>query len=224
MFTAGEGLASGQQNLQYALDQSVQLQQQNVINSGLYGQEQLQLLDSRLTLTGGINAERSTNNGNVNAYYPFPKASLSYRFSRLAGWLDELKLRFAYGQSGNTPTYGVRVTQDHQSLDGGQTGTTFGDTLGNPRIRPETSTDFETGFDATLFKGRGGFSLTLYQKQISNLLLLAGTPPATGAQYEWINGGQFTNQGIELSANAAPIESKQLSWTTQLTRRWSLPR
>ncbi len=217
LFTAGEGLASGQQNLQYALDQSVQLQQQNVINSGLYGQEQLQLLDSRLTLTGGINAERSTNNGNVNAYYPFPKASLSYRFSRLASWLDELKLRFAYGQSGNTPTYGVRVTQDRQSLDGGQTGTTFGDTLGNPRIRPETSTDFETGFDATLFKGRGGFSLTLYQKQISNLLLLAGTPPATGAQYEWINGGQFTNQGIELSANAAPIESKQLSWTTQLT-------
>ena len=180
LFTAGEGLASGQQNLQYALDQSVQLQQQNVINSGVYGQEQLQLLDSRLTLTGGINAERSTNNGNVNAYYPFPKASLSYRFSKLAGWLDELKLRFAYGQSGNTPTYGVRVTQDHQSLDGGQTGTTFGDTLGNPRIRPETSTDFETGFNATLFKGRGGFSLTLYQKQISNLLLLAGTPPATG--------------------------------------------
>lgn len=217
LFTAGEGLASGQSNPQYALDQSLQLQQQNVINSGFYGQEQVQLLGDRLTVTGGVNAERSTNNGNVNAYYPFPKASVSYRFTSLTRWLDEFKLRFAYGQSGNTPTFGVRVTQDRQSLDQGQTGTTYGDTLGNPAIRPETSTDFETGFDATLFKGRAGFSLTVYQKQISNLLLLAGTPPSTGAQYQWTNGGQFTNQGIEISANAAPLQNSLLSWTTQLT-------
>jgi TonB-dependent starch-binding outer membrane protein SusC len=217
LFTAGAGLAAGQQNLQYALDQNLQLQQTNVINEGFYAQEQVQLLDDRLTITGGVNAEASTNNGNVNAYYPFPKASVSYRFSNLTSWLDELKPRFAFGQSGNTPTYGVRVTQDHQSLDAGQTGVTYGDTLGNPNIRPETSTDFETGFDATLFKGRGGFSLTVYQKQITNLLLLAGTPPSTGAQYEWINGGKFTNQGIELSVNAAPVQTRLFSWTTQLT-------
>jgi TonB-linked SusC/RagA family outer membrane protein len=213
-FAGGAGITPNVPNLQYALNHEVLLGQQNVTNSGFYGQEQLQLLDQRLTITGGINAERSTNNGNVNAFYPFPKASVAYRFTNLTKWFNELKPRFAFGQSGNTPTFGVRYTQEQQTLFNGQNGVTYGDTLGNARIRPETSTDFETGLDATFFQGRAGFSATVYQKRITNLLLLAGIPPASGAAYEWINGGQFTNQGIELSLTAEPIAVGQFSWTT----------
>jgi TonB-linked SusC/RagA family outer membrane protein len=216
-FAGGAGLTPGLPNVQYGLNTTLQLQEQQVTNSGFYGQEQLQLFDQRLTVTGGVNAERSTNNGNVNAFYPFPKASVAYRFTDLTPWFNELKPRFAFGQSGNTPTFGVRYTQEAQTLFNGQNGITYGDTLGNPHIRPETSTDFETGFDATLFKGRAGFSATVYQKRISNLLLLAGIPPASGAAYEWINGGQFTNQGIELSVNAEPVAVGQFSWTSTET-------
>jgi TonB-dependent starch-binding outer membrane protein SusC len=216
-FAGGAGITPGLPNPQYGLNTVLQLQQQQVTNSGFYGQEQLQLLDQRLTITGGINAERSTNNGNVNAFYPFPKASVSYRLTDLTPWFNELKPRFAFGQSGNTPTFGVRYSQEQQTLFNGQNGITYGDTLGNPKIRPETSTDFETGFDASFFKGRGGFSATIYQKRITNLLLLAGIPPATGAADEWINGGQFTNQGIELSLNAEPVSVGKFSWTTAET-------
>jgi TonB-linked SusC/RagA family outer membrane protein len=216
-FAGGAGITPNVPNLQYGLNHEVFLGQQDVTNSGFYGQEQLQLLDQRLTVTGGINAERSTNNGNVNAFYPFPKASVSYRFTNITSWFNELKPRVAFGQSGNTPTFGVRYTQEQQTLLSGQNGVTYGDTLGNAHIRPETSTDFETGFDATFFHGRGGFSATVYQKRITNLLLLAGIPPATGAAYEWINGGQFTNQGIELSLNAEPVLVGPFSWTTEET-------
>jgi hypothetical protein len=57
----------------------------------------------------------------------------------------------------------------------------------------------------------------VYQKRITNLLLLAGIPPASGASYEWINGGQFTNQGIELSLTAQPVAVGKFSWTTTET-------
>jgi TonB-linked SusC/RagA family outer membrane protein len=216
-FGGGAGITPGLPNVQYALNTTLQLQEQQVTNSGFYGQEQLQLFDQRLTVTGGINAERSTNNGNVNALYPFPKASISYRLTDLTPWFNELKPRFAFGQSGNTPTFGVRYSQEQQTLFNGHNGVTYGDTLGNAHIRPETSTDFETGFDATFFKGRAGFSATVYQKRITNLLLLAGIPPASGAAYEWINGGQFTNQGLELSLNAEPVAVGKFSWTSSET-------
>ncbi|HZS57752.1 MAG TPA: SusC/RagA family TonB-linked outer membrane protein [Gemmatimonadaceae bacterium] len=216
-FAGGAGIAPSAPSVPYALDHSVQLAQQEVDNSGFYGQEQLQLLDQRLTITGGVNAERSTNNGTVNAFYPFPKASISYRFAHVTGWLDELKPRLAFGQSGNTPTFGIRYTQNRQTLFGGHAGVTYGDTLGDPTVRPETSTDIETGFDASFWKGRAALSATVYQKRISNLLLLAGAPPATGADVRWINGGQFTNAGIELSLDAQPVAAGPFSWTTQTT-------
>ena len=42
-----------------------------------YGQEQLITLASRLTVTGGLTAERSTANANINKLYPYPRFAAS---------------------------------------------------------------------------------------------------------------------------------------------------
>ena len=70
---------------------------------------------------------------------------------------------------------------------------------GEPGIRPEAETEIETGFDATFFKSRAQFTFTVYQKRIQDLLLQANVAPSLGFNQQWFNGGEFTNQGIEIS-------------------------
>jgi TonB-linked SusC/RagA family outer membrane protein len=188
-------------------------------NQGYYAQEQLLLFDERLALTGGINAERSTNNGGVNRYYVYPKVNGSYRFVNLIPGLDELKIRGAYGQAGNLPIYGAKFTSLNVTNYVGTAATNYAvgllaNTLGNPDIKPETNTSIETGFDATFLHSRAQFSATIYQKRITDMLLPDAIPASTGADSKWINGGQLTNQGLELTLNATVVQTGQFTWVT----------
>src|SRR2546429_7045700 len=58
---------------------------------------------------------RSSANGDVKKFYFFPAATGSYRFPELLGAGTEVKLRFAYGETGNQPLFGQKFT----SLQGG---------------------------------------------------------------------------------------------------------
>jgi hypothetical protein len=128
--------------------------------------------------------------------------------------LDELKLRFAYGVSGTVPNYGVRFNGDSLKDYSGQLSLKPGLVDGDPNVKPETNTDLETGFDATLFHNNLTLSATVYQKRITNLLLLAQALPSSGVDQQWINGGQMTNRGIELQLGATPVKVGDFSWVT----------
>ena len=98
--------------------QTLTYQAYQVKAQSLYAQEQVLTLDQRLALTAGITAERTTNDGNIGKFYPFPRFSASYRIPQVVGFLDELKLRAAYGQSGTQPNYGVKYTPFNTQLSG----------------------------------------------------------------------------------------------------------
>ncbi len=186
-------------------------QQTESNDAGYYVQEQLLLFNERLTLTGGVNAERSSNDGAVNKLFPYPKIAGSFR---VFTGDNELKLRAAYGQTGTLPIYGVKFDSAKTTNYNAITGAAFGQTLGDPNVRPETNTSIETGADLALFKGRLSLNATLFQKRVTNLLLTEFILPSSGSLAAWTNGGQLTNQGIELALNATPITTKQFSWIT----------
>jgi TonB-dependent starch-binding outer membrane protein SusC len=189
-----------------------------VRDQSFYGQEQMLLFGSRLALTGGLTGERSTVDGEIDRFYLYPRASLAYRIPRLVGFIDELKLRTAYGQSGTQPGYGVKYTPFVQTLDGGQTGVSPNSLHGDSLVRPERETELEVGFDAAMMKSRAQLSVTLYQKRVSDLLLQASVAPSRHFNQEWINGGVFTNQGIEISLDATPIRTRGgLTWSAGVT-------
>ena len=189
-----------------------------ILDQSFYGQEQLLLLNTRLALTGGLTAERTTNNGDISKFYMYPRFSGSFRVPQFVGFLNDFKIRAAYGQSGTEPNYGVKYTFFPAQLVGGANGV-FPDTLhGNANIRPEAETEIETGFDATMFNSRAQFSFTIYQKQISDLLLQAQLAPSQYFNSQWFNGGQFTNQGIEMAFNATPILLRNgFTWNTMVS-------
>ena len=80
-------------------------------------QEELLLFDRRLLLTAGVRADRSSNNGDTDKFFFYPKAAASYRFIRPFGGVDEIKLRGAYGQTGNQPLFGAQVLVRHHRHD-----------------------------------------------------------------------------------------------------------
>ncbi len=210
----GEGLPLGQAQYTFGIFQVPYQHEEETNNQAFYGQEQLLLFSEHLALTGGLNAERSSNNGGIDRYYLYPKAAASFRLPNITKGLDELKFRFAYGQAGTVPNYGVKFNEEQLALLSGINSLRYGTIVGDPDIRPETNTGIETGVDVTMFNSRAQFSATVYQKRISNLLLQAALSPSTGATSQWFNGGQMTDQGLDLSLTARPIVVGKFSWET----------
>src|SRR5262249_54324955 len=145
-----------------------------------YAQEQLLMLNDHLNVTAGITAQRSTNDGVIEQFFYYPKYAASYRIP-VGGFLNELKLRAAYGRSGTEPNYGARYTNYvYAGISGANSIYPTSIALGDPNVAPETNTEIETGFDATMFNSRAQFTATVYQKRIANTLLIAGVAPSYG--------------------------------------------
>ncbi len=188
------------------------------LDQSFYGNEQLLMLDSRLTVNAGVAAERSTNDGDINKFYYYPHYSASYRVPQFVGFLDELKLRAAYGQSGNLAPYGARWSPLPYAAIAGAGGIASNSTLGDPNIKPESEVEGEFGFDATMFHSRAQFTATIYQKRLSSLLLQNGVAPSYGYSSVFINGGQFTNRGMEFSLNMTPVQLRNgFTWVSTAT-------
>jgi TonB-dependent starch-binding outer membrane protein SusC len=205
------GLAAGAYSFTNGAELIPYYQQTESNDAGYYVQEQLLLLNERLSLTGGVNAERSSNDGAVNKLYPYPKIAGSFR---IFTGDNELKVRAAYGQTGTLPVYGVKFDSAKTTIYNAIPSAEFGQTEGDPNVRPETNTSIETGLDLQLFKGRVAFNATVFQKRVTNLLLTETTLPSSGFDGAWVNGGQLTDQGLELALNATAIQSSKFSWIT----------
>lgn len=189
----------------------------------LFAQEEFLTLSERLLLTAGVNAERTSNNGDPNKYYAYPKFSASYRLPWLPPVTDELKLRVAYGRAGNQPTAGKYTFLTYVPQDG-LSGYRPSTTIGAQQINPEVSSEIEGGFDLTLLDGRARLSATQYRKQTDNLLLPAGIAPSTGFSTKWINGGQIVQHGTEIELGMTPVQMGRFQWISNTTYASNLGR
>ncbi len=183
---------------------------------GYFAQEELFALNERLLLTAGINAERSSNNGDQQKFFTYPKFSASYRVGILPSMINDLKLRAAYGKAGNQPTAG-RTTFLTTLLYEGATGTRASTVKGADDIHPELATETEGGFDLTMFASRVRFSATAYKKKITDLLLTAPIVSSTGFTTQYLNGGQITNHGQELELDVTAYQRGTTSWISTTT-------
>lgn len=216
--TVGRGLIAGQRNIDAATNVGVFESRQRVEDLGVYVQEELLMLDNRLLLTGSLRADRSSSNGNPEEYFLYPKAAASYRIAGFAPRLDELKLRVAYGETGNQPLFGQKFTPLSATNNiGGFPGIVVTGVAGDPNIRPERTREIEGGFDATLFAGRASLEFTAYEQNITDLLLTRTPAPSSGFSSQFFNGGELRTRGIEAALAATPIRTGSFSWFSRTT-------
>ena len=211
-------LLPGQESPQQTTSQTVSSRVEPVRDLGIFGQEEVLLANRRLLLTAGLRADRSSSNGNTEKYFFYPKLAASYRFLRPFGGVDELKLRGAYGQTGNRALFGAKFVTDTTGTIGGGFGTYIGNRAGDPAIQPERQEEFEGGIDATLANGRAELTLTVFQRNIRDLILEQTVAPSVGQEFRvFSNGGRLRNRGIEASLTLQPVQSRDVNWIFRTT-------
>jgi TonB-linked SusC/RagA family outer membrane protein len=211
-----QNLLPGQRNVNQGTNISVAEALQEERTIALYAQEALRLLDDRLLLQAGVRAERSSVNGDVDKYYVFPKASASYRLIDLLGEGSELKLRGAYGETGNQPLFGQKFTNLGTPQLGGQQGLTVSTAAGFAGIEPERLKEWEGGFDGQANGGRLTFEFTGFVRNITNLLLQRVPSPSSGFTSEAFNGGEMQITGIESAIGYAILQGASTQWISRV--------
>jgi TonB-linked SusC/RagA family outer membrane protein len=217
--TLARVLSPGEQNINEGTQTAVEQLRNNVVDKGLFLQEEFQTLNQHLLLTVGGRADESSDNANPTKLYFYPKASASYRIERGISFIDNVKFRAAFGESGNEPLYGQKFGELVSNNISGLPSSQIQGSLAANNLGPERTQEFEAGADMTMFRSKMTLSVTGYQKNISDLLLQRGLPPSMGYTLEFQNGGKLRTRGLEIETQIAPIQRRDLQWT--INANWS---
>jgi TonB-linked SusC/RagA family outer membrane protein len=184
-------------------------------DKGIFAQEEVNLKDM-LILTAGVRADKSSNNGDPNQLYYYPKASAALNIHEFSSWSstdwNQLKLRIAYGQSGNFAEFGSTFTALGPTSIGGSAGSLVSTLQGNDAVAPERQSELEMGFDLAFFDYRLGLEASYYIKTVEDLLLEAQVPESSGFTSKVTNAMDMQNNGIELALTAEPVRTSKVNW------------
>ncbi len=223
--TIGEGLVANKLNLvsSAAVTRAGQgLSEQTSL--GFYVQEQIGFKD-RLFATAAVRVDDNSAFGRDFSLVVYPKASLSYVISEEdffnIGFIDEMKLRGAWGQAGNAP---APFSAD-RTLEAAVT--TIGDvsvnqlqtaSYGNPNLKAETGQEIELGFDASMLRGRLGAEFTYFYQQTKDALIDVPAPRSAGfSGDQLVNIGEIRNSGMELLITAQPVVTQPVTWDATIS-------
>lgn len=176
-------------------------------------------------LTASIRADGSSRFGENNRFGFFPSAAFGWNlhqeeFLKNSKVINQLKFRASYGSIGNqaiTP-YQTQALLGRTAYAWDNTAA-FGyrpNSIGNPDLRWETSTTFNTGLDFSIFKDRVFGSIEYYVTNTSDLLAPQPLPNSTGFGGFITNIGETQNRGIELSLSTLNIERGDFTWSTDM--------
>jgi len=169
-------------------------------------------------LDGTVRRDRSSRFAKANRTAIFPAVSAGWRLSqeeflKPVSWINDLKLRAAYGQTGNQEIgnynsfliYGTSATTSFYDLNGSRTSSIQGYELqqfGNANAKWETTTSVDFGLDASLFKGLLDVNFDWFNRLTSNALFPVEVQYTQGqATNPFQNIAAFRNRGIELGLN-----------------------
>jgi len=191
---------------------------------GMYIQEQLAWRD-RLYATAALRIDDNSAFGSEFQWVKYPKFSLSYVPSDEAFFhvphVDQLKLRFAWGEAGNPPapftadrTFAPEAATAGDATVNALTPKSFG----NPNLKPERGREYEAGFDASLFRGALGIEFTYYNQHTVDALMRVPDAPSTSFDStHLVNVGEIANRGFELLVTASPVRKPKVSWDVSLS-------
>ncbi|MDT0632836.1 TonB-dependent receptor [Rubrivirga sp. S365] len=146
-------------------------------------------------------------------FYPFIRGA--FRFDQLNGTpaiFDLLKVRAAYGESGQSPGAYDSQAALYEAAVGGYGAGAIPDLIGNPDIRAERVAEFETGLDVEI-AGVALAELTYYIQRATDSIVGVELPPSTGqvASLVPFNVGRVDGQGIEFSLTSTPVSFQNFS-------------
>jgi TonB-linked SusC/RagA family outer membrane protein len=133
-------------------------------------------------------------------------------------WLNELKLRAAYGTVGNDA---LDTYYEYQALYGlGWNNATqagaLASKIANDALTWEVNKTLSLGVDFGMFKNRLSGSIELFDRGASELLFAVPQGLSSVVTTRTENIGAMSNKGIELQLNGDVVRSKNINWSIQL--------
>ena len=173
--------------------------------------------DSRYYGELSLRRDGRSNFGSNNRYGNFFSVSGAWNINNeswfKADWVDQLKLRAAFGSVGNVPTslypsyslYSVGATYNENP------GALISQ-IGNKDLTWEKTYTTGVGVDASFWQNRLHATLDYYIKNTSNILYQVPVTGLVGVTSIWKNIGKMRNTGIELTVGGDIIRTKDLTW------------
>ncbi len=189
-------------------------------DKGFFVQEEVNFKD-QIIATIGLRGDKSSNNGDVNKLFFYPKANIAVNLGEFGIWDDsspisQLKLRAAYGESGNFASFGSKFTTLQSTIVNGRAGVFTPGLLGNANVGPERQKEFEIGADFELFN-RFSIDATYYIKSVEDLLLNADVPTSSGFSSQVTNAAKLQNKGFEIGLNLGVLNTQNLDWNSRFS-------
>jgi TonB-linked SusC/RagA family outer membrane protein len=177
--------------------------------------------DGKYLLDFSLRADGSSAFGKDKQWGYFPGVGAAWQvkeenFLKNVDFITDLKIRTSYGITGSQ-----NGADDFSSLGLWSGGSSY---LGNPGTAPqqianpdlgwEQTTQFNTGFDLSLFDGRLAFSFDYYRKYTSDGIISSPLAATTGFSSYTKNQIEISNRGYELGISSTNIKGKDFNWTT----------
>ncbi|WP_207514240.1 SusC/RagA family TonB-linked outer membrane protein [Longitalea luteola] len=163
-------------------------------------------------------------------YSWFPSMAVAWkmneeRFMQNATWLNDLKLRFGVGVTGNSAispyaTQGPLTSLFYPYTSTITPGVIPSLTLANQSLGWEKTTQYNVGIDFSVLNRRIFGSIDVYTSSTKDLLMQMSIPTVTGYPQTFANVGQTANKGMDLSLTSVNIRTKNLTWTTNASISW----
>lgn len=179
-------------------------------------------------LTANLRADGSSRLAPGHRWGYFPSFSAAWRvsnekFMKHITWIDDLKIRGGWGQTGNQSglgDYGYLAMYSFGRIQWWQPGnehavpTRTQSSLSNPELTWETTSQTDIGFDLTMLRNRLTFYFDIYYKKTSDMLMSITLPVGSAAARSLTyNGGEIVNKGIELAVSSKNLVGN-LKWNT----------
>ena len=194
--------------------------------------------DSKYMLSAAIRADGSSRFGKNNRWGYFPSASAAWRFTQedffrnlaSSSWLEDGKLRFSYGQTGNfnignyehLSTMGIE--EYILGIGNGQLVSGYKPTsVDNPDLTWEKTSMINVGLDLRAFNGYLTFTGEFYNSDTHDMLQQVLVPRATGYGTTLMNIGKVNNHGLEFSIGSQHSFSNGISYSFNATwaKNWN---
>lgn len=182
-------------------------------------------LKNRYLFTATYRADGSSKFAKGNRWGHFPAFAFAWKvhkekFLKKSKIISNAKVRLGWGLTGNqsVPNYQIFTSF-------GTTGAPYPDSSGNPvttlvplglanpDLTWETTSQYNAGIDLGFLEDRINFTVDVYDKNISNLLLNVEIGPSTGFSRFFANQGDLNNKGIEFALSGDIINKDEFRWS-----------
>lgn len=187
--------------------------------------------NDRYLLTATLRSDGTSRIGTNEQYGVFPAFSVGWKvssedFMKDVNWVQDLKIRAGRGKTGNLPPYSMLYpsytllgsgSYPFNSSTSATPGYSPGGQIGNPKLKWESATSTNIGFDASFLDKRINLSADYYYKKVTDLIFIQYLPGSTGGKQIASNlPAHDINKGFEFSIDAAIVKQHDFNWDMNL--------